>query len=477
MTLTRPAWHATLTNHTRDWSFETYQDEEIDPLAIVRLLDDWSATWGHRNTQQWEHLEPSVGVAKIGVANVDDMPQVEYDDEMSLVVVRPQAVGDPIVWFHVFGGVTDLDAATDTETGAALTITFVDPHATVDAKPYEVGAVGTKFGESFGIGIIETEIINDYITFGDETGFIPEGITAGEFVDRVTNDMFADDDTWITWRTAHRVDAAPGHPTWELNGDPGEFKYRFYLEPWPVPQLAAGDGMPTLLTLGVAAGILTATSFDSDELAAPMTVLDADAIHAPVPWKKDATSGRAVVEVTGYTIADEEQTVLVGDISTQEKVTNLALPTLLIDGLDDAGEHRLGLHVESDAWRAPSMTVNTSKLDDDQVDYLADGRLFPRQYPYDYAAGMPPVVVAGAAPQSNLSGALIIGVPIGATFRLTGGKLLVDLDVAPWALRAGNVAANVPGVTYAALNTAFPAIDYAHVDPSLTYDDLKLAAI
>lgn len=474
MTLTRPAWRATLTNHTRGWSYETYQGEPFDKTAPVRLLDDWSAEWTHRDAQQWEPLDPVVTTARLGARDVDDLPPLDYDDEMSLHVVRPVESGDPIVWFHAFGGVSDLDAVADWQSGSQVSLTFADPRAAVASRTHF--ATDEPFWDNMGFGAVGGALPGDYSSYGPwvDPKFV-EGATFADVLDLYAS--VTELPGWSTWRMAHRItkDELPDG-AYFFGADTS---YRYYSEMWPLPALTAGDGMVPVLQLVIAGGILT-PSFRPQVMPDPMTVLSASAVPSPVPWKKDASNGEIAVDATGLSSPDHDEILVIsGPPPSEKKTVRVSLPTLLstVAGLELAAEHHRMLRQESNDWRTPSLTLDTNRLTDAQVDYLADGRLYPRELPYDVNRGVAPVVVVGADPQSNLTGALIIGLPVGAKFRLTGGRLLIDLNISAWQIRDADNPANIPGPTYAQIAAAFPTVDYAHIDSSLTYQDLKLATI
>lgn len=482
MTLSRPAWRATLTNHTRGWSYETYEGEPFDKTDPVRLLDDWVTDWQHKDADTWSHLDPTVVTAAVGVRDRKNLPPTEYDDEMSLHVVRPRAVGDPTVWFHAFGSVSDLDADADWQRGTALKITFVDPRAILNARPVPLGVKvdNAVFNDAIGLGYIRAWGTADGVDLWGTSwsSAFEESTSCADVIDMNANSIAATPKQWWTSRYAHRVSSLPTKPDWGLFG-PAASPYRYYFERWPVPELAAGDAMPALIDLGIVDGMLTAEGFMRTATPGPMTVIDAKGVLSPVPWKKDARGGRVVVDATGFdNVTKEPINLLVGPAPTADKTTTVPLPTILRTTLDLAGAHRLALQQEqSSVWRTPSLTIDTRRLTDAQVDYLAGGRLYPREFPDDIGVGMRPVVIVGAAEQGHLAGAVIIGMPVGAKFRISRGRLLIDLELAPWLINAGTNPANIPGPTYAALNAAFGAIDYAHVDPDLTFDDLKLASV
>lgn len=501
MTLTRPAYRATITNHTRGWTRTVTAGDTPDPELPVQLLDGLQVSWQSQDSRPFTQLDPSSVSFTIAAKSVGDLLDVDYDDEVSVVLERPTA-GAPLPIARVFGPVSDLslntsvrDLLQDGHTAVTHAVTVVDPLSLLDT-PVTIDEVAATSVEGFfdlegataralALASLPSARDTTYIAAYPWHFLIADNEPVRELVEKVHNGVRDLTERAIPiLRAAHRWDVPPSNYEFVGTGP-----YRYFTDYWTID-----TATPLPLFRVVAAGrIVGVQRTATNDAQSAVHVLSASLVDGTATWIKNRRRGldtQLTMTAPGDAAQGEPTLTLTSATAPADPTTQRTNVELTTGHYPDPDVYRgipglkLALQLQLDARRPtrayglPSASLRASIMTDAEWDRHCT-RLVPAMLPADSVFGRP-VVLVDVADDLNPAGYSSAYVQWGATLTLARGDVVTQLQLTPRPLaHAATTAATVNGIKTGALAATRVRAQATglYLDPRLTYDDLKLATL
>jgi hypothetical protein len=474
MTLTRPAYAVTVTNVTHDWTVAVTAGDPFDKAAPFQVLDSLTASWKFGNYVFPGPMDAAEVSFQLRAKTAATLPAIDQGDVLVVTLTRPTA-GDPKVYMRFVGRITDLDAVTRPNLDVIVNVVALDPLAEDDtevvlepdlvtageaAAGYVAAAAGLPFSYDPDdvLPIVRLSGANGAGTWWERIA--AAGYAAGDEVRilRADLDWPADGDT--------RVGAGP---------------FRYLLDRWELGLPADAETILTVVEDPADHLVVTvAVSPTAGDVVSP-TVLSARHVVTPTTWRKNRASVVNTLKVTGRDEAgDVAYTAVNADLVARFGENSRTVETVAQSGdlVAIAGTVASTLTARVD-WRTEELTVITKNMTDELLDRLAN-----RFWSAPRSAGAHQVLaLVDIADDVQLTRSTIISTVVGATFSVAGGDLVIVAAITPRELTLPP-GGRSPGVTYDqwmaspfADTTTDPSTTHHHLNPAVTYDELKLATL
>lgn len=474
MTLTRPAYTATVTNQTQGWTVAMTAGDAVDEGAPFQVLDTLSMSWKFTNYVFPGPMDADEVGLQLYAQTAADLPPIEQGDVLVVTLARPTAA-DPKIYMRFGGRITDLAAVTRPNLNVVVDVTAIDPLSTDDTEAtFEPDLVADGLAAAAAVAQI-TGLPFSYET-GETTNTVRLAGTAaaGTWWERIAAASYAERDHIRVLRAD--IDWAPDTDTHVAAGP-----LRYLLDRW---ELGLPADAQTVLTVVEDAGdplmVTVAVSPTAGDVVSP-TVLSAKHVVTPTQWRKSRSSTVTTLKVTGRDAAGDVTYTAVNDAQVQrfgETIRTVETVAQSADLPDVAATVASTLTSRVD-WRTENLQVITKNMTDAQLDTLAD-----RFWSAPRTAGVHQVLVlVDIADDVQLTRSSIISTVVGAVFTVAGGELLIDAAISPRELTVP-AGGRSPGVTHDewmasefADTTTDPSTIHHYLNPAVTYDELKLATL
>lgn len=496
MTVNDPIYTVTITNESAGWSYSTTQGDAFDPAEPVQLGDGLTMSWGFAGGDMWSMLEVEQISCALYVAESADLPDCEQGHILTVHLDR----GPGIPYMHFAGRITDVSAETHPQYGAIVTLLASDPTSELTANHPSPEAFGAYAPVDYQVGnAVDLYYKSGAYAYNSTPGFGSmidafEG-KLSDFIARTLAGTPAPGLGALNLRYAYGW--VPGPPDWTTSppADPPS-PWTFYTQLMVAGRVSDGFTAPYTYAFDPDDADRVTIEYDPDAIGGDaLTVLDGDFVGVPQTWRKDRSTSPNKVgyNVWHYNMVTEELTAETLEVRNQEAIDEFGvvphdLDTLLFtdpniaDPPPQPGEALLEAVPPPGNWSADSVVVLPELAPDDAtLDVLAT-QFYPHSQPTDSVLGRA-VVVTNISPNILLSELFHYAVIVGCTFTVNGGKLRIVPQLQPVAVRVDPAAA--PGPSYdefgasaygnATYDDQGGATDY--IDPDLTYDQLKLAAL
>jgi hypothetical protein len=515
MTLTRPAYRAIIGNLDNVWSDTVTAGDTYNPADGVWLADGLKMEWRFSEAPPAQ-LEPEVVQFAILAEGIDQLPRFDLGDRVSVVLERP-TLTDPITYMDFAGRVTDLDLVTDAKGGRVLlAVTAADPTSELS---HDVDTTGGSLqndpvyfswgGQNiwrYAIAAYYLEIVGStggpfpealWRWWDSPTVSPPKGtIGAAEYVSKVLPPTLLAPSGFDSMAVQRYVVDELTGPEWYLMVPSGELVtiWKYFLAQWR-PQPTSGT-LPTLFAYAwdpADADRVTLDRIDVD-LPADPAVIPLDACYMPdgAKWVKDRTAAPNQVQVTGTRWIDAQNIVEAspGVAKDGSAIERFGAITRTVDtftahtSVQALAEKYLGIAPTNapDSWLFNETTILTETMDDATLDTYAPLFWTVRE-PVPGVMGMP-VLVYGVDPDIDPTNGYMFAHLAGVTFEASDGKLTIKPELTPAnAPSLGDLDSATPSYDDFGAS-AFGAAAYHdqggsadYIDPTITNDDAKLAAL
>lgn len=451
MTLTRPAWSVTIASPGL-WSYTiTAGDPPFG--GDLEFVPPLVAGFAFDADQLPAPVAPDSLQFRLFARNAAALPALIEGQLLTFELVRPTDT-DPIGYMRTLLRITDLAATIDrlpavyvdvtaTDTLAALRATQIDATLPLQSRADRLAAIADAAGVRISHQLpTETAILAPLAI---------EQASAGD-----TAQVALNVDPWDVLRPAG-TDDARAYQVQQLDPDAklGTTLYEFYLDVDTV-RLAERTDLPTADAYGA--------------------LLQADWIDLSPTWRRGKESRPNKSIATGLENPADPQPLTATAVHRSliaaygESSRTIETQAWQTDTL--ATTARLALPQAADAtsaWAVDELTVDTERLDDDELDAIA-----PMFVPHLDGSGSaaPPASVHVLGVPADLSLGQIAGRVTQARFTIEAGRLTIAPRILPGVPRA------VDAVTYAGWRASVLAgATYADVDPAITYAQAKLARV
>lgn len=499
MTLTRPAYAATVANLDNVWSESVTAGDSYDPDAGVWLADGLELSWRFAGPPPAQ-LEPEVAKFAILADTIENLPTFQEGDRVTVTLERPTA-GTPIPYMEFAGRVTDLDLVTDAaQDRVLLEVTAVDP--TSELTHDVTSAVGVTLVSGVVIDAIRRYSIGGVYAAPAGGPYWPNQYAVTTANAEAAGSLIAKAlagglDSSLVFPVLRYVADSITDPAYDHQNplDGGAPVWDYYAAEWD-PRVVGT--LPALFTYAFSAADAdrvdatpAATTPDPDSA---ITVLDACHMPDGADWRKDRTAAPNQVIVNGLNAADGSAAAP-ATRSNASAIARYGAITRTVETLAPAswaGESTMSVqgarylaHMPSAsalAWLFQSTELLTEVMDDATLDAYAPLFWTVRE-PVPGVMGTL-MVLAGVDPAVDPTDGYLLAHLAGATFEAKDGHLHITPDLVPAALPALTDGQSA-SPTYDAFGaSAFGGAKYHdqggtadYIAPGLTYEKAKFTSL
>lgn len=441
MSLLRPMYSVTVTNHTKGWTFTHTQGDKISAESVCELIDPFELTWGYESNVPGP-LAPDTASVTIWARTAAALPDIDAGDLLTAILERPTA-GAPIPYMRFDGRVSDPALSLQRN---GIVCQFLATDLTTDLRGDNARAADLQY---FGVEAprprmkaIATWADFDFFTrirsygvdvsspdgYFYDTGTLPltDGGVGGDSWGEIINSNFAgsgwtDNLPVLRYAYAQRFD-------YDGTDAPGSWAHIFDL-----PIGDAAQHWTDTIEFYAQHYCPIITDPESEVTVISARHLPVDGIR-PRKRRRDAVNRVSVEyvlaapekESEGRSSETFELEVAVerwGPVTRQIKTNRYGPlnPFQVTPYLPDETDLTA-------SWAADSFAINLASMTDDQLDYYAP-RFYPQRYSYpdntDPGNIAMTLLVRDVASKWAFAGNAFASTVAGATFTVEGGRLTI----------------------------------------------------